>query len=188
MYPNNQLQTTSPHRSHTLRLIVLVVGITLIAFGTVLQIHKLATTPTCFTANDYIEFYGSAPDDKTLKPGAVFFNSIYNFIPGSTTLDATESELSPEKDIANFNAFYKKYSSKQVLFIINATYATGSASNKAVVEKRVENIKKLLTDTGIAADLITTKIEAYEAAHQTVDDDNANSVSLTIKSAETCRE
>ncbi len=188
MYPNNQLQTTPPQKPRTLRRIVLIIGVILIALGVGLHVYKLINAPTCFTASDYVEFYGSAPTDVTFEPGAQFFNAAYSFLPNSTTLDAAESEASPEEDVANLAAFYKKHSSKQVAFVIQAAYAAESESNKAIVEKRTENIKKMLTDAGIATDLITTKIEAYDITDEAIDYDDVDSVSLLLTSTEGCRE
>ena len=57
-----------------------------------------------------------------------------------------------------------------------------------VAEKRVEIVKKALTDAGIATELIDTKIEAYDITDEAIEYDDIHNVTLSLKSTEACRE
>ena len=188
MYPNDQYQPTPPQKRHTIRRIVLVVGVSLIALGVGLNVYGFINAPTCFTASDYVEFYGSAPEDTTFAPGSDFFSSTYQFIPNTTTLNAAEAEASPAEDANNLAAFYKKHSRKLVTFAIETAYPSSGTDGKLVAEKRVEIVKKALTDAGITTELIDTKIEAYDITDEAIEYDDIHNVTLSLKSTEACRE
>lgn len=188
MYPNDQYQATPPQKRHTIRRIVLIAGVGLIALGVGLNVYGFINAPTCFTASDYVEFYGSAPGDTTFAPGSDFFTGTYRFTPSTASLYTAETDASPSEDAASLAAFYNKHPKKQVAFYVQTAYPSGSDDSKQVAEKRIETVKKSLTDAGIGAELINTKNEAYDVADETIEYDNINMVTLSLKSADTCRE
>lgn len=189
MYPNDQLQIIPPQKPRTLRRIVLIVGVVLVALGVGLHVYRLLNAPTCFTASDYTEFYGSAPTDVTFEPGAEFFSGTYTFLPGTADLNAADSNASPSEDATNLAAFYKKHSGKLARFTIEAAYpSSAEITSKSVAEKRAAGIKQLLTNAGIPAEMIQTKIEAYDLTDESIEYDAVNVVTVTLASTGACRE
>ena len=189
MYPNDQPQIIPPQKPRTLRRIVLIVGVALIALGVGLHVYRLLNAPTCFTASDYVEFYGSAPTDVTFEPGAEFFSGTYTFLPGTADLNAADSDASPSEDATNLAAFYKKHSGKLAAFTIEAAYPSSvEATSKSVAEKRAAGIKQLLNSAGIPAEMIQTKIEAYNLSDESSEYDAVDTVTLTLASTDVCRE
>lgn len=185
---NDQSPAAPSHKPHPIRRIILLAGVGLIVLGVGLNVYSIINAPTCFTANDYAEFYGITPSDVTFAPGSDFFTGTYRFTPSTTSLYTAETDASPSEDAASLAAFYNKHPKKQVAFYVQTAYPSGSDDSKQIAEKRIETVKKSLTDAGIGAELINTKNEAYDVVDETIEYDNINMVTLSLKSADTCRE
>lgn len=189
MYRNNQAPIIPPQKPRTLRRILLIIGVVLIAIGVGLHVYKLVNAPTCFTADDYVEFYGASSAGTSFAPGAEFFRGSYSYTPGTTALDTSDSDATPAKDAAALATFYAKHSGKHATFIIETPYSSSSEdTTKSIAEKRASDIKQLLVNAGIPAEMIQTKSKAYNLSDETIEYDATDAVSLTLASTDSCRE
>ncbi len=182
--------TLSPKKP-VLKRNLLIAGVVLIIIGIGLNLyqHQPSNGPTCFTTSDYIDFYHSAPGDAVLGPGTTFFTHSYPFVPATTTLDTTDPTISASQDSTEIAAFYKEHTTRAMVFTIESAYLIGPNADGSIAEKRTELLKKLLTDAGIPAELITTKTHAYEIDEDgTSAYDDIDNATITLSSAETCHE
>lgn len=188
MPPYTPPVTPSPNK-HVVRNRLLIAGSILIIIGIGLHLYRSFNGPTCFTASDYSDLYRSAPGDVVFGPGATFFTHSYSFTPATAVIDTSDPTISAAEDSTKIAAFYKKHTNKAMVFTIEAAYLPGGNTDESIAKKRTELLKKLLTDAGIPAELISVKAYAYDIDEDDINAyDDIDNATITLSSTETCHE
>lgn len=190
MQPDYQ-QKTSRFKSPRFWVITIItVSIILSSVGIGLYVYRSLTTPNCLDTEDYRAFYGNDPVDVSLQPGSEFFRGTYAFTPNTMYLNEADLGANLDEDISNLATFYRERSRKPMVFVIEAFYSPDSADSKSIAEQRATGTQRLLTDAGIAVGSIEIKLEPTTTV---VDEDSdgydaTNTATLSLKSADSCRE
>lgn len=158
--------------------------------GISIYVHRLATAPNCLNSDDYYTLYGNESTDIEFRPGAEFFRGTYTFIPNTSLLNKADLGANRNEDISNLAIFYKKHSHKPMLFVIEAFYAETSSDSKSIAEQRAASTQRLLTNAGVSIESTEIRLQPRSVTpDEDIDGyDETNSATLTLKSAESCRE
>lgn len=190
MQPDYQPKT-SRFRNPRFWIITFLVTSTVVAVaGIGIYIYRLATAPNCLNADDYYAFHHNEPVDITFRPGAEFFRGTYTFVPDTSHLNEADLGSDRGEDISNLAAFYKKHSRKPMLFVIETFYSETLSGSRSIAEQRATHIQNLLVDAGAARESTQVKLQS-RPIHPSEDIDGydeTNTATLSLKSADSCRE
>lgn len=186
----NQAPTSvepSEPKSRKPLIIVVLVAITIV----ILALSALAnrtSASTCFTADDYAQFYDvSVADTNAIKPGGLFFATNYLFVDGKDEINTEESDV-PSLDADNIATLYRANPERDMTIDIEAGYAEADAGTQTLAKQRAATVKKTLTNAGVPEGKITTTLKSYDPGSDEEAEDTTNIVHLTIRSSETCRQ
>lgn len=155
-----------------------------LAISAVLYVATHPPTTTCFTPEDYAVINGDANIVEPFDPTTDFYGSSVAFLPGSSNY-ATDEAQNAKDESSRIASFYTRYTHKPM--VIHLGTLMPADGNSSLAQARLDVVRKLLVQDGVAESDITTSIADYEAPTDGGRLDGIDFVTITLLSRATCK-